>query len=192
LKSSQPTNTAIKRISGSAYPLRKSTFAGGACGGSGDLQAGSMAADAARSFPKEWFALVRRSHARGDTVSSQLRASHGRVPSGIYQPNGVNIMRTIFAIAVVSAALASTAALASEPVSASGSQGTYCLKEFAQGEKDCSFKSLAECNATASGLDAECYAAEPQTTVRESGAYALHPRGAGAEPKRSDRPVEPR
>jgi Protein of unknown function (DUF3551) len=101
-------------------------------------------------------------------------------------------MRTIFALAVASVALASTAALAAEPDRASGSQGTYCLKEYAQGEKDCSFKSLAECNATASGLDAECYAADPQTTIGEAAADALHARRTGSEPKRSDRPVEPR
>ncbi len=101
-------------------------------------------------------------------------------------------MRTIFAIVVVSVALVSTAALASEPAGTSGSQGTYCLKEFAQGEKDCSFTSLAQCDATASGLDAECYAAEPQTAVGESGAYASYPQGASAASKRSDRPDEPR
>ncbi len=97
-------------------------------------------------------------------------------------------MRTIFAIAVASVALASTAALATEPAPPSVSHGSYCLKEFAQGEKDCSFTSLAECNATASGLDAECYAAEPQTTVGETGATRV----AGAASKRLGRPAEPR
>ena len=101
-------------------------------------------------------------------------------------------MRTIFAFAVVGVVLVSTGALASEPAGASGSQGSYCLKEYAQGEKDCSFTSLAQCNATASGLDAECYAVEPQAAAEESGARTLYPAGAGAASKRSDRPDEPR
>ena len=100
-------------------------------------------------------------------------------------------MRTIFAIAIASAALVSTAALAAEPAPPPVSHGSYCLKIYGDGEKDCSFTSLAECNATASGLSADCYAVEPKT-VGESGANALYPADAGAASKRSDRPVEPR
>jgi hypothetical protein len=100
-------------------------------------------------------------------------------------------MRTIFAIAIASAALVSTAALAAEPAPPPVSHGSYCLKIYGDGEKDCSFTSLAECNASASGLSADCYAAEPKT-VGETGANALYPADAGAASKRSDRPVEPR
>jgi Protein of unknown function (DUF3551) len=32
---------------------------------------------------------------------------------------------------------------------------TYCLS-YSQGGRDCSFTSLAQCNATASGINAEC------------------------------------
>jgi hypothetical protein len=100
-------------------------------------------------------------------------------------------MRTIFAIAAAAAgvALVSTAALAAQRGTAPGGQGSYCLKIYNDGEKDCSFMSLAECNATASGLAAECYAVDPQATVGETGALSAQ---AGDASKRSDRPAEPR
>jgi len=94
-------------------------------------------------------------------------------------------MRTILAIVVAGAALVSTAALASEKPAASS--GRWCVKIYGDGEKDCSFTSLAECNATASGLSAECYAAEPQTVGE--GANAVPADDAS---KRAERANEPR
>jgi hypothetical protein len=86
--------------------------------------------------------------------------------------------------------LLSTAAFAAEPAAASNGQGPYCLKYF-EGGKDCGFTSLAECEATASGIDAECYAADPQAFAAQArGADAPYRPDTALTPKRSSRPDE--
>jgi hypothetical protein len=55
---------------------------------------------------------------------------------------------SLFATLVVTDRFAATAAPALRHL-------TYCLS-YAQGGTDCGFTSLAQCNATASGLNAEC------------------------------------
>ena len=82
-------------------------------------------------------------------------------------------MRTILMIAVACATLVASAFSGSEPTEAAGGQGSYCL-EYSQGGTDCSFTSLAQCNATASGIDAECYVVARQAATQEPGAYAFY------------------
>jgi hypothetical protein len=76
-------------------------------------------------------------------------------------------MRTIQKVAIASTIAFS--ALASFPMTASTAQagpivplGHYCLS-YDYGGTDCSFTSYAQCQATASGLAAECYG----TTIRD-------------------------
>jgi hypothetical protein len=76
-------------------------------------------------------------------------------------------------IAVACGALVATAFLGSEPAEAAGSRGAYCLA-YNEGGTDCSFTSLAQCNATASGIGAECDAVAPQAAMQEPEAYAFH------------------
>lgn len=57
---------------------------------------------------------------------------------------------------------------------AGGGQGSYCL-DYNEGGTDCSFTSLSECNATADGEGAECYAvAPPRAAIQEPGAHAFY------------------
>jgi hypothetical protein len=77
-------------------------------------------------------------------------------------------MRTIQKVAIASAVAFS--ALAFLPVTASTAQagpivplGHYCLS-YDLGGTDCSFTSYAQCQATASGMAAECYG----KTVRDN------------------------
>jgi hypothetical protein len=54
--------------------------------------------------------------------------------------------------------------------------GTYCLS-YGQGGTDCSFTSHAQCEATASGLTAECYGApvqDPRRDPRSAGETGMH------------------
>ena len=95
-------------------------------------------------------------------------------------------MRILFAIVVASAALVSTGARAAESAVVSNSQGAYCLRLYAEGERDCSYQSLAGCNETASGLDGECYAAEPKEAVQDAGAYSLVRPDAASASKRAN------
>lgn len=82
-------------------------------------------------------------------------------------------MRTSLMIAIACGALAASAFSGSRPAEAAGGQGSYCL-EYSQGGTDCSFTNLAQCNATASGIDAECYAVARQAAMQEPGAYAFY------------------
>jgi len=65
-------------------------------------------------------------------------------------------VRTFAALSVVAlAALAcSNAKAVAGPIVP---PGHYCMREFGEGITDCSFTSHAQCQASASGLDAECY-----------------------------------
>ena len=84
-----------------------------------------------------------------------------------------NTMRTSIMIAVACGALVATAFLGSEPAEAAGSPGTYCLA-YNEGGTDCSFTSLAQCHATASGIGAECDAVAPKAAMQEPD-YTYHP-----------------
>jgi Protein of unknown function (DUF3551) len=53
--------------------------------------------------------------------------------------------------------------------------GHDCI-EYAEGGTDCSFTSYAQCEATASGLAAECYAASP---YRGDGRWRWYAPGVG-------------
>ena len=69
---------------------------------------------------------------------------------------------------------ATAAALAGEPASAANAWGgSFCIG-YREGGADCSFTSLAQCQATASGIDAACYAAPP-ALLHEQGAYVSQP-----------------
>jgi hypothetical protein len=69
-------------------------------------------------------------------------------------------MKNIAMIAIASAAVLSTLAFAATPGAAKAGPivppGRYCLS-YDEGGTDCSFTSYAQCLATASGIDAECY-----------------------------------
>jgi hypothetical protein len=76
-------------------------------------------------------------------------------------PRWITTMRTIQKVAIASTIAFS--ALAFFPATASTAQagptvplGHYCLS-YDEGGTDCSFTSYAQCQATASGLAAECY-----------------------------------
>jgi Protein of unknown function (DUF3551) len=86
-------------------------------------------------------------------------------------------MRTIQKVAIASAIV--FCALAFFPATSSTAQagpivplGHYCLS-YDEGGTDCSFTSYAQCQATASGLAAECYGKTVHDDERE------HPLGAG-------------
>jgi hypothetical protein len=76
-------------------------------------------------------------------------------------------------IAAACGVLVATAFLGSEPAEAVGA-GSYCL-EYNEGGTDCSFTSLSQCNETASGIGAECYAVAPQAAIQERGAMGAVP-----------------
>ena len=82
-------------------------------------------------------------------------------------------MRTSLMIAIACGVVVASAISGSRPAEAAGSQGSYCL-EYNQGGTDCSFTSLAQCNATASGINAECFAVSRQAATQEAGAYAFY------------------
>jgi Protein of unknown function (DUF3551) len=69
-------------------------------------------------------------------------------------------MKKISMIAMASAALLSAVAFAATPGAAKAGPivppGRYCLS-YDEGGTDCSFTSYAQCQATASGIGAECY-----------------------------------
>ena len=64
--------------------------------------------------------------------------------------------RTIAALSVVALAglACSNAKAVAGPIVPAGH---YCMQEFGEAITDCSFTSHAQCQASASGLDAECY-----------------------------------
>jgi hypothetical protein len=69
-------------------------------------------------------------------------------------------MKTISMMAMVSAIAFSATAFSATPGAAKAgliaSAGRYCLS-YDEGGMNCSFTSYAECEATASGINAECY-----------------------------------
>jgi len=83
-------------------------------------------------------------------------------------------MRTSIIMAVTCGVLMATALLGSKPAEAASRGGAYCL-EYNEGGADCGFTSRAECNATADGEGAECYARTPRrAAMQEPGAYAFY------------------
>ena len=72
-------------------------------------------------------------------------------------------MRTSIMIALACSVFVAGSCLGSEPAEAADSR-SYCL-EYDYGGSDCSFTSLAQCNATASGLDAECFVRRTQAAM---------------------------
>jgi len=82
-------------------------------------------------------------------------------------------MRTRF-VAVACGVMVVTSFSGFESARAGDGQGSYCL-EYNEGGTDCSFTSLAQCNATADGQGAECYAvATPRAAIQEPGARTFY------------------
>ena len=79
--------------------------------------------------------------------------------------------RTLTASAVAFSAFAFIALAAPCARAQPMRSGTYCLS-YGEGGTDCSFTSYAQCEATASGLTAECFGPTVQDPRR-------HPRSAG-------------
>ena len=79
---------------------------------------------------------------------------------------------------------AAAVALACEPAAAANAWGgSFCLS-YRDGGTDCGFTSLAQCQASASGTDAGCYAAPP-SLLQQQGASA--PLAAPAQSRHSVR-----
>ncbi len=78
-------------------------------------------------------------------------------------------MRSSMMFAVACGAIA-VAAFTGEPASAANAWGgAFCLS-YRDGGADCGFTTLAQCQASASGTDAGCYAAPP--SLQQQGASA--------------------
>jgi hypothetical protein len=76
-------------------------------------------------------------------------------------------MKTIHNIMLASAVAASAMAFVAASASSADAapvppQGRYCLL-YAEGGTDCGFTSYAQCQATASGIAAECYGPPTQS-----------------------------
>lgn len=93
-------------------------------------------------------------------------------------------MRTSLIIAVACGVLMATAFTGSRPAEAAVSRAVYCL-QYDDGGMDCSFTSRAECEATADGEGAECFAVTPPKASRAAMA-AKRSRQAKQQP-RADR-----
>jgi hypothetical protein len=87
-------------------------------------------------------------------------------------------MKTISIMAIASAMAFSAAAFAATPEAAKAGPmvpaGHYCL-EYDEGGMDCSFTSYAQCEATASGIGAECNG----NTFRDDEGFRYQGRRAG-------------
>ena len=74
-------------------------------------------------------------------------------------------MKNISTMAIASAAALSALAFTAAPEMANAGPivppGHYCLT-YDEGGSDCGFTSYAQCQATASGIDAECYGDTPR------------------------------
>jgi hypothetical protein len=83
-------------------------------------------------------------------------------------------MKTSSMIAIASAAALSALAFTATPETANAGpavpSGRYCIT-YDTGGSDCSFTSYAQCQATASGIDGECYG----DTVRDDQASRGRP-----------------
>ena len=66
-------------------------------------------------------------------------------------------MRSSVTFAVACGAIALTAFAADSAKAANAWGGSYCMSDR-EGRSDCSFTTLAQCQASASGTDAGCYA----------------------------------
>jgi len=86
-------------------------------------------------------------------------------------------MKTIPMLAIASVIALSAVTLGATGAAKAGPivpPGHDCL-EYAEGGTDCSFTSYAQCEATASGLAAECYAPE----IRDDARWRGQSRGVG-------------
>jgi len=93
------------------------------------------------------------------------------------QVNGDLDMKIISKIAIASVVALSVAAFGATGAANAGPivpAGHDCL-EYAEGGTDCSFTSYAQCEATASGQAAECYA----RAVRDDGRWPWQDRDIG-------------
>ena len=78
------------------------------------------------------------------------------------------------------------AAFIGEPAHAANAWGgSFCLS-YRDGGADCGFTSLAQCQASASGTDAGCYAV-PRAVLQQQGGFA--PPGVAAQSRRGARAV---
>ena len=99
--------------------------------------------------------------------------------SGGRKHYGSRTMKTIHKVAIASTFAFSALALTimTAPLVQAGPivpPGHYCLS-YDEGGTDCSFSSYAQCEATASGLDAECYGKTARDDENESLVAGGHP-----------------
>jgi hypothetical protein len=95
----------------------------------------------------------------GDKNNSITPAAHGgSTLEKVIKPTGK--IATAFAVAFFAFALTATPGSAQNVPPAIIPPGHYCVS-YDGGGSDCSFKSYAQCEATASGQDAECYGNTP-------------------------------
>jgi hypothetical protein len=79
-------------------------------------------------------------------------------------------MRSSVTFAVACGAIAFTAFAADSARAANAWGGSYCMSDR-EGRSDCSFTTLAQCWASASGTDAGCYARPPRAVVQQQGGF---------------------
>ena len=77
-------------------------------------------------------------------------------------------MRQGVMLAVACGAIGAAALAVESARAANAWGGSYCMSDR-EGRNDCSFTSLAQCWASASGTDAGCYA-RPQALLQQQGA----------------------
>jgi uncharacterized protein DUF3551 len=95
-------------------------------------------------------------------------------------------MRQTVMFAVLCGAIAA-AALAAEPARAANAWGgSYCMSDR-EGRSDCSFTSLAQCQASASGTDAGCYARPPALLQQQGASVPLAAPAQGGPAARAGR-----
>jgi hypothetical protein len=96
----------------------------------------------------------------GDKNNSITPSAHGgsTLLEKVIKPTGK--IATAFAVAFSAFALTATPGSAQNVPPAIIPPGHYCVS-YDGGGSDCSFKSYAQCEATASGQDAECYGNTP-------------------------------
>lgn len=85
-------------------------------------------------------------------------------------------MKTVFRTGATVMGLLTLTLIATNSAAAAASPSpqheSYCIA-YGEGGTDCSFSSMAQCQATASGLDAECSPALlPSNTPNTEGAFA--------------------
>jgi hypothetical protein len=96
----------------------------------------------------------------GDNQNSIMPGAHGGSTSSEKVIKTIGKIATAFAIAFSAFALTATPGSAQNVPPATIPPAHYCLS-YDGGGFDCSFTSYAQCEATASGQDAECYGNTP-------------------------------